>query len=78
MSQSKESLIWWQSPVDGEKHPKWEKNPNELYNLITQEEKEEGYETPCSKTAREEDNPFCEGGLRIHLSWNIATHINRL
>ena len=49
LSQSKESLIWWQSPVDGEKHPKWEKNPNELYNLITQEEKEEGYETPLLK-----------------------------
>ena len=57
ISQSKESLIWWKSPVQGEKIPKWEKDPNELYNIITPKERnkyyektpEEGYNVPLLK-----------------------------
>ena len=80
MSQSKESLIWWKSPIHGEKLPKWEKNPNDLYNIITQEEREKHHEKnqkkdmqyPCSKTVREEDEPSCEGGLGIYLALNLT------
>ena len=38
ISQSKESLIWWKTPISGESTPKCEKDPNELYNVITQTE----------------------------------------
>ena len=86
MSQSKESLIWWKNPIQGEKRPKWEKTPNDLYNIITQEEREKYYKKqykkdiqyPCSKTMKEEDEPSCEGGLEIHLTLDLAREPNSI
>ena len=43
MSQSKESLIWWKTPIQGESTTKCEKDPNELYNTITPKDRERYY-----------------------------------
>ena len=44
LTNSKESLIWWKTPISGESTPKCEIDPNELYNIITQKERERFYE----------------------------------
>ena len=49
ISQSRESLIWWKTPISGESTPKCEKDSNELYNVITQKERERYYEKTPEK-----------------------------
>ena len=60
ISQSRESLIWWKTPISGESTSKCEKDPNDLYNVITQKEREryyvktpeKGYNVPLLKDSK--------------------------
>ena len=49
LTHSKESLIWWKTPISGKSTPKCEIDPNELYNIITQKERERFYEKTPEK-----------------------------